>query len=91
MTTLPLTAAQPAEAVTDSSGNVFVDLGFAPEEATLLAMRAQLMGDLRETLAQSTQPDGSIDDFVGLLAGCSAKVASIEEINEASGWAAKPL
>ena len=33
--------------VTDSCGNVFIDLGFSPEEATILAMRAQLMGELR--------------------------------------------
>ncbi|MFA6922530.1 MAG: helix-turn-helix transcriptional regulator [Gallionella sp.] len=33
--------------VTDSCGNVFLDLGFSPEEATILAMRSQLMGELR--------------------------------------------
>jgi len=33
--------------VTDSCGNVFIDLGFSPEEATILAMRSQLMGELR--------------------------------------------
>jgi predicted XRE-type DNA-binding protein len=33
--------------ITESSGNVFLDLGFSPEEATILAMRAQLMGELR--------------------------------------------
>ena len=33
--------------VTDSCGNVFIDLGFSPEEATIIAMRAQLMGELR--------------------------------------------
>jgi len=30
-----------------SSGNVFVDLGFDPAEATVLQMRANLMSDLR--------------------------------------------
>lgn len=30
-----------------SSGNVFADLGFPPEEAMILAMRADLMGQLR--------------------------------------------
>ena len=34
-----------------SSGNVFVDLGFPPEEAALMTMRAQLMTDLRGLLA----------------------------------------
>ncbi len=33
--------------ITESSGNVFIDLGFSPEEATILAMRSQLMGELR--------------------------------------------
>lgn len=31
---------------TRGSGNVFADLGFPPEEAALLAMRATLMNDL---------------------------------------------
>jgi predicted XRE-type DNA-binding protein len=35
------------ESVTESSGNVFTDLGFAPGEAAVLAMRADLMGRLR--------------------------------------------
>ena len=38
---------QRKEKVTKSSGNVFVDLGFPPEEAMLLAMRADLMVRLR--------------------------------------------
>jgi predicted XRE-type DNA-binding protein len=33
--------------VTKSSGNVFRDLGFAREEAMILAMRSDLMGQLR--------------------------------------------
>lgn len=32
---------------TKSSGNVFVDLGFSPEEVTILTMRADLMARLR--------------------------------------------
>ena len=39
------------EPVVESSGNVFADLGFSPEEATILAMRAQLMARIRETIA----------------------------------------
>jgi predicted XRE-type DNA-binding protein len=35
-----------SEKITTSSGNVFVDLGFPAEEATVLAMRSQLMCDL---------------------------------------------
>jgi predicted XRE-type DNA-binding protein len=37
----------PDGVVTVSSGNVFTDLGFAPGEAAVLAMRADLMGRLR--------------------------------------------
>lgn len=33
--------------ITRSSGNVFIDLGFPPEEAAVLTMRADLMASLR--------------------------------------------
>ena len=36
-----------AKKIIESSGNVYADLGFSPEVATLLAMRSQLMGELR--------------------------------------------
>ena len=35
---------------TKSSGNVFTDLGFAPDEAAILKMRADLMADLRRLI-----------------------------------------
>jgi predicted XRE-type DNA-binding protein len=38
------------EPITESSGNVFTDLGFAEEEATLLRLRADLMASLREVI-----------------------------------------
>ena len=37
----------PDAVVTASSGNVFVDLGFAPGEAAVMALRADLMARLR--------------------------------------------
>jgi predicted XRE-type DNA-binding protein len=37
----------PDARVTTSSGNVFTDLGFAPGEAAVLALRADLMGRMR--------------------------------------------
>ncbi|MDR2881690.1 MAG: helix-turn-helix domain-containing protein [Azoarcus sp.] len=40
------------EPVIKSSGNVFVDLGFPPEEAALLSMRAMLMNQLRTTIEE---------------------------------------
>ena len=36
--------------VTTSSVNVFVDLGYTPEEAAILQMRADLMADLRKLI-----------------------------------------
>lgn len=38
---------------------------------------------------RASRPARSIDDFIGLLAGKSSKVATIEEINRAAaaGWA----
>lgn len=40
---------------------------------------------------KAARPAGTISSFVGLLAGRTAKVATIEEINEAAalGWAGK--
>jgi predicted XRE-type DNA-binding protein len=36
------------EQVVHSSGNVFIDLGYSPDEAAILQMRADLMADLRK-------------------------------------------
>jgi predicted XRE-type DNA-binding protein len=36
------------EAVVNSSGNVFIDMGYSPEEASILQMRADLIADLRK-------------------------------------------
>ena len=32
--------------IVESSGNIFIDLGFSPEEAAILQMRADLMADI---------------------------------------------
>ncbi len=37
-----------SKGIVKSSGNVFLDLGFPPEEAAILQMRSELMVDLRE-------------------------------------------
>lgn len=37
-----------SEEIFHSSGNVFIDLGFSPDEAAILQMRADLMADLRK-------------------------------------------
>lgn len=55
------------EEITESSGNVFADLGFSEEEATLLAMRADLMARLRETIIAKgwTQAEAAAELGIG--------------------------
>lgn len=36
------------ESIVKSSGNIFLDLGFPPEEAAVLQMRSEVMTDLRK-------------------------------------------
>src|SRR6201996_9549508 len=40
---------------------------------------------------KAAQPTGTIDDFIGLLAGKTRKVVTLDEMNEAaaSGWAGR--
>lgn len=65
---------------------VLQHLGIKPGEKIHL----DLLPDGRATL-RASRPTGSMADFVGLLAGRTTKVATIEEINEAtaSGWAGR--
>lgn len=53
--------------ITESSGNVFTDLGFPPEEAAILAMRAELIAELRETIANKgwTQVQAGMELGIG--------------------------
>ena len=37
-----------SEPIVNSSGNVFIDLGYSPDEAAIFQMRADLMADLRK-------------------------------------------
>lgn len=50
-----------------SSGNVFIDLGFPPEEAAVLAMRADLMASLRTLIAERgwTQHEAALKLAIG--------------------------
>jgi bifunctional DNA-binding transcriptional regulator/antitoxin component of YhaV-PrlF toxin-antitoxin module len=63
---------------------VLQHLGIQPGEKIELDLLPDGRGLLR-----AAKPAGSIEGFVGLLAGRSKKVASIEEMNEAAarGWA----
>lgn len=65
---------------------VLQHLGIRPGEKIEL----DLLPDGRATL-KAARPAGTINNFVGLLAGRSKKVATIEEINEAAAqaWAGK--
>lgn len=42
-------------------------------------------------MIRAARPSGKVDGFIGLLAGKTKKVASIEEMNEAAarGWAGR--
>ena len=82
MTTLTVTARGQVTFRKD----VLQHLGIKPGEKIEL----DLLPDGRGML-KAARPAGTIDGFIGLLAGRTKKVATIEEINEASarGWAAK--
>ena len=66
--------------------DVLQHLGIKPGEKIEL----DLLPDGRGVL-KAARPTGEIGSFVGLLAGRSKKVATIEEINEAAarGWAGR--
>ena len=49
-----------------SCGNVFLDLGFPPEEAALLKMRSDLMGDLREFVRDSKLTQAEVARRLGV-------------------------
>ncbi len=63
---------------------VLQHLGIGPGEKIELELLPGGRGMLK-----AARPSGTIDGFVGLLAGRTRKVATIEEINEAAaqGWA----
>jgi len=47
-------------------GNVFLELGFPPEEAAVLKMRADLMGDLREYVRDSKLSQAAVARRLGI-------------------------
>lgn len=54
------------EKITKSSGNVFTDLGFPPEETTVLAMHADLMARLRLLFDQKGWTQGKAATELGV-------------------------
>jgi bifunctional DNA-binding transcriptional regulator/antitoxin component of YhaV-PrlF toxin-antitoxin module len=65
---------------------VLQHLGIKPGEKIELDLLPDGRGMLR-----AARPSGKIEDFFGVLAGKTKKVATIEEMNEAAarGWAGK--
>ena len=66
---------------------VLQHLGIKPGDKIELDLLPNARGILK-----AAQPSGTISDFVGLLAGRTKKVGTLEEIHEASAqaWAGKP-
>jgi predicted XRE-type DNA-binding protein len=54
------------EPIVNSSGNVFVDLGYSPDEAAILQMRADLMADLRNFIKGKKLTQAKAADILGV-------------------------
>jgi predicted XRE-type DNA-binding protein len=52
--------------VINSSGNVFVDLGYSPDEAAILQMRADLMADLRKWIKAKRLTQAKAAEILGI-------------------------
>ncbi len=55
-----------SEAVINSSGNVFIDLGYSPDEAAILQMRADLMADLRKFIKAKKLTQAKAAEILGV-------------------------
>ena len=49
-----------------SSGNVFADLGYSPDEAAILQMRVDLMADLRKYINNKKLTQTSVAKIIGV-------------------------
>lgn len=54
------------ESITESTGNVFADLGFEPAESAILNMRAKLINDLREYIESSGMTQTEVSERLGI-------------------------
>ena len=52
--------------IVKSSGNVFLDLGFSPEEAAILQMRSEIMADLRKIIKNKKLTQVKAADVLGI-------------------------
>lgn len=55
-----------SEQVLNSSGNVFIDLGFSPDEAAVLKMRSDLMTDLRKYIKAKKLTQAKAAEILGV-------------------------
>jgi predicted XRE-type DNA-binding protein len=53
--------------ITRSSGNVFLDLGFPPHEATVMLLRCQLAEALRKWMAREGLPQAQAAKRLGVV------------------------
>jgi predicted XRE-type DNA-binding protein len=54
------------EDIVESCGNVFQDLGFPPDEAAVLQIRSELMGDLRKFIEERNMSKSEAAKILGL-------------------------
>ncbi len=54
------------ESIINSSGNVFIDLGYSPDEAAILQMRADLMADLRKWIKTKRLTQTKAGEILGI-------------------------
>jgi predicted XRE-type DNA-binding protein len=55
-----------SETIVNSSGNVFIDLGYSPDEAAILQMRADLMTDLRKFIKAKRLTQAKAAEILGV-------------------------
>jgi predicted XRE-type DNA-binding protein len=55
-----------SEPAIKSSGNVFVDLGYSPDEAAILQMRADLMANLRKFIRARKLTQSKAAEMLGV-------------------------
>lgn len=55
-----------SEPIINSSGNVFLDLGYSPDEAAILQMRADLMADIRKFVKAKKLTQAKAAEMLGI-------------------------
>ena len=55
-----------SETIVNSSGNVFVDLGYSQDEAAILQMRCELMADLRKLIKAKKLTQAKVAEILGV-------------------------